>query len=61
MTEDEWETSRPRRVDSWRDFAKKNDKSNVVNTKKSTGLIRPPTVKAEERLSSNPAPLYREN
>jgi len=51
LTEDEWETSRGERVSSWRDFTKKNDKSNMIGTKKSTGLIRPPIVKAEERPS----------
>jgi hypothetical protein len=49
LTEDEWESSRTERVSSWRDFTKKNDKSNMLGTKKSTGLIRPPQTKPEER------------
>jgi hypothetical protein len=49
LTEDEWESSRTERVSSWRDFTKKNDKSNMLGTKKSTGLIRPPLTKPEER------------
>tara|TARA_B110000503_G_C6818447_1_gene277913 strand:- start:26 stop:127 length:102 start_codon:yes stop_codon:yes gene_type:complete len=33
----------------------------MLGTKKSTGLVRPPIVKAEERPTQNPMPIFREN
>ena len=46
LTEEEWERSREKRVENWRDFSRNKY---VVGSKKSNGGIRPPPTKAEHR------------
>lgn len=49
VTEDQWESTRSDRINSWQNFSKKNDKASAAGIKKSVGLIKPPIVKMEER------------
>ena len=60
LTEDEWESTRGERVNSWKAWSDNKTKSNVVGTKKSSGYLRPPAVKMEERAKDNPAPQKRD-
>jgi len=60
LTEDEWESTRGERVSSWKAWSTKKDKSNVIGTKKSSGFLRPPPHRPEERTKDNPAPSKRE-
>jgi DnaJ homolog subfamily C member 8 len=46
LTEEEWERSREKRVNNWREFS---NKKYVVGSKRSNGGIRPPPTKAEHR------------
>lgn len=55
LTEDEWESTRGERVSSWKKWSETKKSSNMVGTKKSSGFLRPPAHKMEERSKDNPA------
>ena len=49
LTEEEWETTRQERVSCWKTWSNRKAHNNVVGTRKSSGFLRPPPVKPEER------------
>lgn len=61
MTEEEWETSRHERVNSWKSWAEKTKKVPAVGAKKINKSFKPPPVIPEERNHRNPAPAYRDD
>lgn len=61
VTEDQWESTRSDRINSWQSFSKKNDKATTEGAKKTTGLIKPPIVKMEERERNDNLKIYKEN
>ena len=60
VTEEEWETSRHERVNSWKSWSEKIKKTEKVGAKKVDKSFKPPSVKPEERNQRNPPPAYND-
>jgi hypothetical protein len=61
VTEEEWETSRYERVNSWKSWGEKTKNDCKPGVKKVNKSFKAPTVKPEERTFRNPPPAYKDD